>query len=381
MDQHNEQPKKSVKGKVTFWGILLVLIVGTGVYMLFAKKSASVENSRADLALESKEGIKVRVAKVTNSPSVRTLRVTGEARPYAAVTLYAKVSGYLKRITVDKGDKVKEGELLAVIESPELERSYEAGAADARNKRSVAKRTEDLEKQGLVAPQDAEKADADAETAEANLAALRVQKEYQYLKAPISGTVTARYADPGALVQSAANSQSSALPLVSISENNTLRIYIYLDQKDAQFVHVGDSVIITLPERPSLEIHSVISRYTGEIDTRTRMLLAEVELDNKDGKILAGSYVQVKLTIKTPQTLLIPSDGIVLRGDKTFVAVAGADNTLKYRPIVVADNDGRTALVTSGLSEGETIVLGIGDGLSDGDKIQPIQPPPPPQPR
>jgi hypothetical protein len=111
------------------------------------------------------------------------------------------------------------------------------------------------------------------------------------------------------------------------------------------------------------------------------MLLAEVELDNKDGKILAGSYVQVKLTIKTPQTLLIPSDGIVLRGDKTFVAVAGADNTLKYRPIVVADNDGRTALVTSGLSEGETIVLGIGDGLSDGDKIQPIQPPPPPQPR
>jgi RND family efflux transporter MFP subunit len=381
MEQHHDHGKKTRKGKVIFWGAVVVLLVAGGVYLLFARRQESVEHSRADLVSHSKEGIKVRIAKVTTSPSIRTLNVTGEARPYAAVTLYAKVSGYLKKISVDKGDKVKEGQLLAVIESPELERSYEAAEADAKNKRSVAKRTDDLQKQGLVAQQDAEKADADADAAEANVAALKVQKDYQYLKAPISGTVTSRYADPGALVQSAANSQTSALPLVSISENSKLRIYIYLDQKDAQFVHPGDSVTITLPERPSLEIHSVIARYTGEIDTRTRMLLAEVELDNKDGKILPGSYVQVKLTIRASQTLLIPSEGIVLRGDKTFAALVGSDNSLKYIPIAVADNDGRTALITSGLNEGETIALGIGDALSDGDKIQPIQPPPPAQSR
>lgn len=368
-----EQPTKRSFGKLLIGGILLVVIAGVLYFLLSAAKDS---RTKADSDSRSKEaivGTQVRVSPVMSSASDRTIAIAGEVRAFTSVTLYAKISGYLKRITVDKGDNVKEGQLLATIESPETDRSYQAAESDAKNKRSISKRSQLLLQQGLISPQEAEQASSNADMAEANLSALAQQRSYELIKAPFSGRVTARFADPGALVQSAANSQSSALPIVTISQTNKLRIYIYLDQRDAVFIKEGDSVSIRLPERPNINILATITRYTGEIDSKTRTLLAEIDLDNKKDLILPGSFVQVALKIKAQPFMTIPSNALIVRGKEFAVAVVDASNTLRMKKIEIADNDGRIVQVVSGLSLGDQVILSVSDALKEGDKVQVIK--------
>ncbi len=372
-----EQPTKRSSGKLVIGGILLVVIFGVLYFLLNAAKD---NRTKADLDSRSKDasaGTQVRVSPVMSSASERTITIAGEVRAFTSVTLYAKISGYLKRISVDKGDNVKEGQLLATIESPETDRSYQATESDAKNKRSISKRSQVLLQQGLISPQEAEQASSNADMAEANLAALAQQRSYESIKAPFSGKVTARFADPGALVQSAVNSQSSALPIVTISQTNRLRIYIYLDQRDAVFIKEGDSVSIRLPERPTVNIKATITRYTGEIDSKTRTLLAEIDLDNKNELILPGSYVQVALKIKAQPYMTIPSNALIVRGKEFAVAVADATNTLRMKKIEIADNDGKVVQVISGLNLGDQVILSVSDALKEGDKVQVIKEAPP----
>lgn len=198
-------------------GLLLLIAAGGGVALLSYsrknKESRAAELRRSEVAA----GPVVLLAPVRAAPRERRLDLQAEARPYAEVTLYAKISGYLKEILVDKGDAVRKDQLLAIIISPELDRQYDAAIADAQYKRKNAGRTSSLASAGLVAPRDAELDNSQALIADATAAGLGTQKSYTQLRAPFDGTVTARYVDPGALVQSAASSQTSALPVVTIS--------------------------------------------------------------------------------------------------------------------------------------------------------------------
>jgi RND family efflux transporter MFP subunit len=298
--------------------------------------------------------------------------VTGEARPFATVTLYAKVSGYLKQILVDKGDRVNAGQVLAVIESPELDRQYESAVVDAQDKRRDADREKILVEKNLVSQQDADHADAAARESEANAQALKTQKEYEVLRAPFPGTVTARFADPGALVQSAANSQTTALPLVTLSQTDKLRIYVYLDQKNAAFVRVGNRAEISDASRPDVRLAASITRISGELDTKTRTLLAELDVDNRQGTLLAGSFVLVGLKLRTAPAVEIPSEALLMKGEQALVAVVESGNRVMFRPVVVADSDGQAVRLSSGLLDGEQVVLNPGFGISDNDQVQPI---------
>ena len=358
--------------KKFFIGSILLILIAGGFYLYLAHAKES--NANADSKERSKEaakGIVIRTAFVTPSTPERILTVPGEVRAYTEVTLYAKITGYLKTISVDKGDNVKSGQILATIESPETDRLYMASEASAKNLRSIAKRDEDLLAKGLIAPQDAEQAVANAEAAEETLKSLGEQRSYEIIKAPFNGKVTARYADAGALLQSTSNS----VPIVTISEVNRLRIYIYLDQKDATFIKEGDSVSIRLLERPDINIKARITRYTGEIDARSRTLLAEIDLDNKNNVILPGSFVQVSLKIKAQPLLQIPSDALIIKGKDYIAAVVDSSGILHMRKIDIADNDGKTIQIVSGLVAGDRVGLGIGDGLKDGDKVQITEPP------
>jgi RND family efflux transporter MFP subunit len=350
---------KQGSGKFFIGGILLIVIAaGFYFYLAHAKES----NANADSKERSKEaaqGIVVRTALVTPSTPERILTIPGEVRPYTSVTLYAKISGYLKKINADKGDNVREGQVIATIESPETDRLYQASEASAKNLRSIAKRNQDLLAKALISPQDAEQAIANADAAEETLKSLAAQRAYETMKAPFSGKITARFADAGSLVQSTSNS----VPIVTISDVNKLRIYIYLDQKDASFIKEGDSVSIRLLERPDINIKAAITRYTGEIDSRSRTLLAEIDLDNKNNIILPGSFVQVSLKIKARPLLQMPSDALIIKGKDYFAAVV---------------DDGKTIQIVSGLTAGDQIGLGIGDALKDGDKVQVTKPKPPP---
>jgi len=347
----------------------LAVIIAAGAYIFISmSKGHTIHEDATERAKEVAAGTRVRVADVLASSPDRTITQPGEVRSFTEVTLYAKISGYLKKINVDKGDNVRAGQVIATIESPETDRIYQASEADAKNKRKIAERDKDLLKQGLISPQDAEQALSTAETAEATLASLGQQKAYEIVKAPFAGKVTARFADQGALVQSASNS----VPLVTISQVNKLRIYVYLDQKDAAFIREGDPVKINLLERPGVNIPAKITRYTGEIDQKTRTLLAEIDLDNAKNEILPGSFVHVVINIKAQPYLQIPSDALVIKGKEFFAGVVDQNNILHFKKIDIADNDGRTIKLASGLDAGEHVALGIGNSLKEGDKVQPI---------
>jgi len=360
---------------VYFVGIVGVIAALIGVVLIATSRKAAADREEKDRTDEVKKGPRVRVARAQASPPVRKLELQGEARPFAAATLYGKVSGYLKEMRVDKGDEVKPNQIVAIIEAPEIDRQYEAAVADANYKKANARRAAELAKPGVVSAAEAETQVGVAEVAQSQVATLAQQKSYEVLRAPFAGTVTARYADPGALVQAATGAQTGALPLVTISTPDKLRVYVYVPQKDAAFVKVGDRAEVTMPDRAELEIEGRVTRRSDELDPRTRMMLVEVDLDNKEGQIVPGSFVTVTLTFASPPEIIIPVEALILNGNKASVFVLDGD-TVHARPVTVSDNDGTIVRLARGLRAGELVALNLGDNVADGARVQPVAPPP-----
>lgn len=352
-------------------GLITLLAAAVAVVVLFeGQRNRVLADAKARVS-QAAAGPVVQVAVAQRIGGNDVLTLLGEADPYQAITLYAKVSGYLKTIRVDKGDRVRAGQVLAVIESPEIDRQYQAAVADAENKRLIANRAATLVKKEMISQQDADQAEADAKVSVANREQLATMKAYEVLRAPFDGTVTARFADPGALMQNATASQSSSLPLVSIAETERLRIYVYVDQAHAAFVRVGDAATVLDPARPGLNIAARVTRTSGEIDPKTRTLLVEIDLANPHSRVLPGSFVQVRLQVRTPRYVEVPSDALIVHGRQTLVAVVTADNHVKFRPVVVADHTGESVRLLSGLEEGEKVARNLGDRVAEGAVVQP----------
>jgi RND family efflux transporter MFP subunit len=356
-------------------GIVGVIAAIVGVVLIATSRKAAADREGKELTDEMAKGPRVRVARAQVSPAVRQVELQGEARPFASVTLYAKVSGYLKEMRVDKGDEVKANQIVAVIQSPEIDRQYEAALADASYKKSNARRAADLARPGVVSAAEAETQVGVAQVAQAQVATLAQQKSYEVLRAPFAGTVTARYADPGALVQAAIGAQTGALPVVTVSTPERLRVYVYVPQHDAGFVKVGDAAIVTTPERPDVQIEGRVARRSDELDPRTRMMLVEVDLDNRDGRVVPGSFVTVALTVATPPEILVPVEALVMKGQKASVFVLDGE-TVHLRPVTVSDNDGSIVRLVRGLRAGEAVALNLSDNVADGARVQPVAPPP-----
>ncbi len=353
-------------------GVVTVLaaaiLLGGLVWTQRAKVQAEKEKRQASV----EAGPATHVVSAKRTPATKRIELVGEARPFANVTLYAKISGYLREIRVDKGDPVTQGQILAIIESPEIDSQYVAALADAKNKRSEAKRNWRLLPQGGASQQAAEAAEAAAQMAEAYTAVLQSQKDYEILHAPFRGTVSARYADPGALIQSATTAQTSALPVLGLSQTDRLRVYVYLDQKNASLVQVGDSAEIADAARPEVKLPATVSRTSRELDSKTRTLLTELDVANEGGRIIAGSFVNVALTLRNPPGVQVPAEALAIRGERTTVGVLTDQNRVNFRPVVIAESDGKVVNVSAGLTEGEKVVLNPGKGIVEGDQVQPI---------
>jgi len=367
--------EKKISKKFLAAGVIVIIIAAGAYFFISSSKSNTTKEDASERSKEVAAGTRIRVAEVTPSAPERTITLPGEVRPYSSVTLYAKISGYLKAITVDKGDNVHAGQVLATIESPETERTYQAAAADAKNKSDIAKRNQVLLSKNLVAQQDAEQAEATAQTAEETVKSIGEMLKYEKIIAPFAGKITARFADPGSLVQSGANSQGGTLPVVTLSDQKRLRIYVYLDQSDATSIREGDSVTIRLIEKPDLKIPARVTRISGELSAQTRTLLAEIDVDNKNNVILPGSFVHVMLKLKARPFLQMPSDALIIKGKEFYAAVVDSSGILHFRKIEIADNDGRTIQLASGLEAGEKVAIGVGNSLKDGAKVQPIAAP------
>jgi membrane fusion protein, multidrug efflux system len=345
----------------------VILLVAIGGYKFVANFL-----QRRALEAEAAAGPRVRVAKVQKGLGEHRVTVIGETRPYQSATLYAKVSGYLKTVDVDKGDIVQENQVLAIIESPETDEAYLAALADAKNKRAILARTKILYDKQLVSAQEFDQAQADASVSEAKFRAQHQLKDYEVLRAPFTGTITGRFADPGALVQNASNSESSSLPVVMLSEIKRLRIDVFIDQRDAPYVKKDDPVTITLAERPDYKLEGTVARVTGELDPRTKMLLTEIDIPNDERTLVAGSFVSVSLLVKSPPSLEAPVESLVLKDDKSYITAISDSNTLVYKPVEIGSNNGKMLSIISGVEEGQLLALNIGNTLPEGHKLRPI---------
>jgi RND family efflux transporter MFP subunit len=351
---------------LTLFGAALVVVA------LIVTQRSDVAAERGQRETDIARGPRVEVTTATTGPTERDIRLFADARPYQEVTLYGKVSGYLKTLAVDKGDKVRKGQFVAEIASPETDAQYNSAVADLANKKQLAMRAAALFKIGGISREDADQAQTNYQVAQAGVSQIQTLKSYERLVAPFDGRVTARFADPGALVQNATSSQTSALPVITISDTSHLRVDAYVQQQDAPFVHVGDRADVVDAANPDRKITAQVSRTSGELDTRSRTLLVEIDLVNKEDFFVGGSFAYVTLHLSVPAEPQIPVNALVLRDNKQYVAVPDKDGILHFRDINVASTDGGVVLIATGLKAGEQVAVNVPDEVSDGSRIQPV---------
>jgi membrane fusion protein (multidrug efflux system) len=368
---------------VLFYVIAFVIVAvaaGAVWYYWSAKQSHLVQDAKAR-AIELDAGLTVVVATSAMGPTARRITLVGEAAPHKSTTLYSKVGGYLTRIAVDTGDHVKDGQFIAEVETPELESEYRSAVANLENKQRVLQRTRDLAQKGFFSQQTLDNSQTEVTLELGHVSELRTRLGYKTLRAPFSGVVTARHVDPGALVTNAANNQTSSQPVVTIADTSRLRVSVYVEQVDAPFVKPGIEVEIVDAANPERRNKGKISRIGGELDSRTRTLLAEVDFDNGKGEFIAGSYVNVTLLIPAVSYVEVPAPALVVRDKKNYVAVVGGNNHIKLVPIEVAGTDGRVIRILNGLGEGVRVALNLPNTVPDDAKVNPSFPPGSPTPK
>jgi RND family efflux transporter MFP subunit len=304
------------------------------------------------------------------------VNLPGEVKANAQATLYAKVSGYLKEIRVDKGDHVKAGQLLATLESPDAQQQVAAARVELENRQQLARRAHTLSDTGVMSRQEEENATAAEKVSNAGLTRARALESYTEIRAPFAGVVTTRYVDPGALLPAATGSTQSAQPVVDIADIGTLRVYVYLGQDDAALVKVGDKATVSLDALPGEPITAQVSRVSRNLDPRTRTMLTEVDIDNASERLYPGEFVHVAVTLHGPSRPLIPSEALISRGDKLFVAVIAAGKA-HLTPITAGGDDGKAVQVITGLHGGEQVALSAAGELTEGASVQVVPSPPP----
>jgi len=360
------EPSNSRLRRGTVLALAAAAVIAVAVVVMH---HLNLSSARADLDQGAAKGPLVQVVEAGATTGQQKVTVLASVTPYSQATLYAKVSGYLSKVVVDKGDAVKAGQLLATIESQETDAQYNSARADMINKQRIAQRYDQLLRQNAIAAQQADQADADARVARATLDQFATLKSYERLVAPFDGRVTARFADPGALVQNASNSQTAAQPVVVISDDTRLRIQAYVQQDVAPFVHEGDTAEIVDAANTGRSISAKITRVAGQLDPRTRTMLVEVVLDNRARFLLGGSFAYMTLHVPVSSATQVPVGALITRGNDQFVAVVGSDSRLHYIKIAVASTDGDTVTLAEGIKPGTKLAVDLPAEAADGGLV------------
>jgi RND family efflux transporter MFP subunit len=326
----------------------------------------------------------VAVAPVMRRDLYKELSVEAEFRPYQEVELFSKVAGYLKTITVDFGDRVKEGQLIAVIEVPELQdelnqalAAEQRAEADSHDAHLAYTRLAGVSRAqpNLIAQQDLDSCEArDRALAaavagtKADVGKYRTLIAYTRITAPFDGVITARSADPGAMIQAATSNQSQSLPLVQLSENQLLRLDFPVSVTAAADMAVGDPVEIRLDGSNRI-LRANVSRFTRKVSMATRTMITEVEVPNPDLALIPGMYATVVLKLhRHPGALAVPVEAVNAVGNPT-VTVVSPDGTLEERPVKVGLETDSFCEIVRGLRDGERVVVGSRSGLQPGDRV------------
>jgi RND family efflux transporter MFP subunit len=391
----------------------LILAVGVTVASaLLVTGCNSTPKSKANAA----EDRSATVAAVKRGNISHTLSLAGQFQPYQVVDVHPKVTGFMRKINVDIGDRVRQGEVLALLEVPELKAQLEgAGFEMQQAKDEIVRAQHEIQRAeaihgaehanyqrlldtskaqpGLVAQQelddaqskdlsseaqvDSAKSAADAahehaQAARANNDRVQALQNYTSVVAPLDGVVIWRYADTGALIQSGTNSNEQSLPIVKLAQSGLLRLRMPIPEDDVKYVKVGDPMQIRI-DALDRSITGTIVRFTRNVNFETRTMETEVDVENKDLSIDPGMYANTSLQLASAENVLtIPVEALVLKGNRNTVYVLDENNRVRIVNVEVGLQGSRLAEIKSGLQAGDRVIVGGQEKYSEGDEVTPI---------
>jgi RND family efflux transporter MFP subunit len=372
-DPKSYQPKPPGGFFFVGWILLVLVIVGLTAGLVLAR-GLLLNRQTSQLEQQLQLGPRVLVQPVIQSSRSRSVEVPATIRGYIETPIYAKIAGYLRTIRVDKGDRVKKGDLIATLDSPELDHQVANARATYQLTRITDERNQSLLRYAVIAKQQADDSRARMLEAKAALQQLVATQAYEQIRAPFSGIVSARYVDPGALIpQSTAT--TPAMPIVSVETLSELRVYADVPQSTAPFIRNGDPAAITVTEFPGRIFKGSVTRHPESLTTTTRTMLVEVDIPNSDGSLYPGMYATAKFDVNVPAGVpMVPDDALIFRDGKPFVPVV-RNNHLKLAGVSLGYDNGINVEVTQGVSPDDVIAINVGQAAHDGEAVRPMTAP------
>jgi RND family efflux transporter MFP subunit len=389
--------------------LLLICLVLAGYYLGYLPRQKRELALAAESKTDGEALALVTVSPVKRAGATSSLVLPGNIQAVTVAPVRARASGYIKTRSADIGDRVKEGQVLAEIEAPELDQQIrqaqaaidqaqstieqsQAALQQGQSNEGLAKITAEREQKlfdrNVVSRQDNDTAQMQyaaqqsnvqalgkavsaarnsASAFQANLARLNDLKNYLTVRAPFAGVITVRNIDVGALVN-----EGSTL-LYRIAQTDRLRTYLNVPQADAGNVRVGQHASLTVPDLGGRKFSGLVTRTSNALDPASRTLLAEVQVDNANGALMPGMYSEVDLAVpRKDPPLIIPGDTLVVRSDGPQVAVVGSDGVVHFKLIHLGRDFGDRLEVLDGLEEGQMLAVNPGDTVREGVRIKPM---------
>ena len=373
--------KRGGRGTLLRWFFILFLIfVGLGVYSVLQRRSEH------RVLAEQTERMSVPYVSVIHATPINgasEMVLPGTLKAYVESPIYARTNGYLRKWYKDIGSRVKSGEILAEIDTPEVDQQLAQARADLNTAQAnvtlsgiTAARYQDLLKTESVSHQDADNANGDlaakramVQSAEANVKRLEDLESFKRVYAPFSGVITARYVDTGTLIN-AGNGGVATKQMFDLAQIDPMRVYVSVPQSFGPSIHTGAKACLTLSELMGRSFCGAVVRTANAIDPATRTLLTEVDVPNPTGALLPGAYAQVHFDVRlSGQRLSLPINALLFRPEGTLAAVVGADSRLVLKPITIGRDFGNAVEVLEGIDVADRVVINPPDSLQQGEQV------------
>ena len=325
----------------------------------------------------------VQVMHPTSGAQAEELRLPANTEAFVDTPIYSRTNGYLQKWFADIGTPVKKGQLLAIVQTPEVDQQVQQADAEVKTAQAneqlaetTANRWKNLLAKNAVSRQEADQASADLlarqaalNAAQANLRRLQQLQGFERIYAPFSGIVTARNVDIGSLIQ-AGDSNAPHSELFHISSIDRLRVYVAVPEVNASAVRAGEQVQVTSDAFPGQTFTGTIARSSEAIDPQSRTLNTEVDLDNPDHKLLPGQYAFVHLPLAAgAHSMTLPSNAILFRSEGVRVGLV-VHNHVHLQPITIGHDYGASVEVTAGLQPSDAVILNPSDSLAEGQEVR-----------
>jgi RND family efflux transporter MFP subunit len=397
-DQHGHVPVATAYARGTgrrlglFVAVLAAALVA-GFFVVQRLKHGDESALRDEAAMRVQEVPPVEVVKAQIAPPIERLVLPGETRGWYTSTIYARVTGYVAEWRVDIGDRVKKDQVMAIVDTPDLDAQLdaaraqlEAAEADAKVKESDADfaRTTwvrwETSAKGLVSEQDRDdkKAHYQSSLAQLNAARARINLDranvdrltfltrFKDVTAPYDGVITERRIDIGDLVTAGS---TNTTPLFGIAQSERIRTFVDVPQSARIDLGIGQTAKVTAAELPNRVFEGTVTRTSEAADPRARTVRVEIDLNNDDGALVPGLYVQVAFNLPPRSAVQVPAGAMIFRGSGPQVALITDGDAVKFQDVSIARDNGKFVEIASGLSEGDRVVINISNQIVDGEKV------------